>query len=105
MKPMLKAPGTKRLKLEYNKLLSSFAFNFNLRRYNVTDKLYVMMEFVPRNLLEILEDAGHGLERKHVRHCIFQLCKAITFIHGSGYVYRDIKVWSSYHARVTKCLW
>lgn len=59
--------------------------------FYVGDKLYVMMEFVPRNLLEILEDAGHGLERAHVRHCIFQLCKAVTFIHGCGYVYRDIK--------------
>jgi len=29
----LKAPRTKRLKLEYDKLLSSFAFNFNVRRY------------------------------------------------------------------------
>ena len=33
IKPTLKAPGTKRLKLKYDKLLSSFAFNFNLRRY------------------------------------------------------------------------
>jgi len=33
MKPMLKASGTLRLKLNYNRLLSSFAFNFNLRRY------------------------------------------------------------------------
>jgi hypothetical protein len=33
MKFMLKAPGTKRLKLKCNKLLSTFAFNFNLRRY------------------------------------------------------------------------
>jgi len=31
---MLKAPGTKRLKLEYDELLPSYAFNFNLRRYN-----------------------------------------------------------------------
>jgi hypothetical protein len=30
--PKLKAPGTKRLKLKYDRLLSSFAFNFNLRR-------------------------------------------------------------------------
>jgi len=35
MKPMLKAPGTKRLKLKYIKLLSRFAFNFNLRRYTM----------------------------------------------------------------------
>ena len=33
VKPKLKAPGTKRLKLYYDKLPSSFAFNFNLRRY------------------------------------------------------------------------
>jgi len=33
MKPMLKAPGIKRLKLQYYDLLSNFTFNFNLRRY------------------------------------------------------------------------
>ena len=32
-KPMLKAPGTKRLKPKYDELLSKFAFKFNLRRY------------------------------------------------------------------------
>jgi len=30
----LKAPGTNRLKLKYNEPLTSFAFKFNLRRYN-----------------------------------------------------------------------
>jgi hypothetical protein len=35
MKPMLKAPGTKRLKLKYDQPLSSFAFNFNFRRYTM----------------------------------------------------------------------
>jgi hypothetical protein len=33
IKPNLKPPGTKRLKLNHMNLLSSFAFNFNLRRY------------------------------------------------------------------------
>ena len=33
IKPTLKAPGAKRLKLKCDELLSSFAFNFNLRRY------------------------------------------------------------------------
>jgi hypothetical protein len=32
-KPELKAPGTQRLKLQYDKRLSNFAFKFNLRRY------------------------------------------------------------------------
>jgi len=33
IKPTLKPPGTKRLKQKYDKLLSTFAFNFKLRRY------------------------------------------------------------------------
>ena len=33
IKPTLKAPGTYRLKLKYDKLLSIFAFNFSLRRF------------------------------------------------------------------------
>ena len=33
IEPTLKAPGTGRLTLKYDKLLSSFAFNFNLRRF------------------------------------------------------------------------
>ena len=33
IKPALKAPGTERLKLEYDELLSSSAFQLNLRRY------------------------------------------------------------------------
>ena len=32
---MLKAPGTKPLKLKYDKLLSRFAFKFTLRRYTM----------------------------------------------------------------------
>jgi len=31
--PALKPPGTKRLKLKYEKVLSKFAFNFNLRHH------------------------------------------------------------------------
>jgi hypothetical protein len=34
IKPTLKPPGTKQLKLNCDELLSDFAFNFNLRRYN-----------------------------------------------------------------------
>jgi len=38
MKPMLKAPGIKRLKLKYDWPLSKIAFNFNLRRYTSTPR-------------------------------------------------------------------
>jgi hypothetical protein len=35
IKPKLKPPGTKHLKRKCDKLLSNFAFNFNLRRYTM----------------------------------------------------------------------
>jgi hypothetical protein len=35
IKPKLKAPGTKRLKLKYDELLSTFAFKINSRRYTM----------------------------------------------------------------------
>ena len=38
MKFMLKAPGTKRLKLKHDYRPSSFALDYNLRRYNTVEK-------------------------------------------------------------------
>jgi len=35
IKPTLKAPGTKRLKLGYDGLLLKFGFKFKLRRYTL----------------------------------------------------------------------
>ena len=39
IKTQLKAPGSNRLNLKCDELLSSFGFNFNLRRYPVGPKL------------------------------------------------------------------
>ena len=43
MKPKLKPPGTKRLKLKHDVLLSTFAFKFNLRRYTLYQQLLAWM--------------------------------------------------------------
>ena len=44
MKPTLKPPGTKRLKLKYDELLSNFAFKFNLRRCPMVRSMGRLME-------------------------------------------------------------
>ncbi|GBG86517.1 hypothetical protein CBR_g41511 [Chara braunii] len=52
----------------------------------------IVMEFVPRNLLSLLIDKdGLGLEKDVVRHFIFELCKAISFMHEQNVIYRDVK--------------
>ena len=40
IEPTLKAPGTRRLRLNYDVLLSSFALKFNLRRYSLRATLH-----------------------------------------------------------------
>ena len=47
IKPTLNASGAKPLRLKYDKLLSRFAFNFNLRRYTA-DPLSMALEFKKR---------------------------------------------------------
>jgi hypothetical protein len=43
MKPRLKAPGSKRLKLKCDILLSTSAFKFNLRRYSMGSLFFMML--------------------------------------------------------------
>ena len=45
--PTLKAPGTKRLKLNCDTLLSTSAFNFNLRLYAEVTLNYIAAEVGP----------------------------------------------------------
>ena len=40
IKPALKAPGSERLKLKCDELLSNFAFKLNLRRYIMDEAMY-----------------------------------------------------------------
>jgi len=59
-KPTLTAPGTERLKLTYDELLSSFAFNFNLRRYTMecTGTLIKIAPRTPRSARMRVEVRG-----------------------------------------------
>jgi len=59
MKPELKQPGTKRLKLKYGNPLSSFAVKFNLRRYITAGELLSLSLNVTAGVA--IGDAGRGL--------------------------------------------
>ena len=51
IKPTMKAPGIKLLKLKYDKPLSNFAFKFNLRHYNSEHNIHKQRQL--RELAEI----------------------------------------------------
>lgn len=54
-------------------------------------RLYLVFEYVERNLLELLEEHQNGLSPVMVRSIILQLCNAIEYCHRQEVIHRDIK--------------
>lgn len=54
-------------------------------------KLYLVFEYVEKNLLEVLEEQPAGLSSELVRKYIYQLCLSIAYCHENSIIHRDIK--------------
>jgi len=54
-------------------------------------KLYLVFEYMEKNLLEILEESPQGIPFNVARSYIWQLVLAVEFCHASDIVHRDIK--------------
>ncbi|XP_033742063.1 cyclin-dependent kinase-like 5 isoform X2 [Pecten maximus] len=54
-------------------------------------KLYLVFEYVERNMLELLEEMPNGVPLEKVRSYTYQLCKAIQWCHSQDIIHRDIK--------------
>ena len=52
---------------------------------------FLVFEYVEKNLLEVLEESPRGLSPKLIRSLVYQMCKAVDYLHKNNMIHRDVK--------------
>ena len=52
---------------------------------------FLVFEYVEKNLLEVLEESPKGLNPKLIRSFVYQMCKAVSYLHKKNMIHRDVK--------------
>ena len=104
MKPLLTAPGIKSLELNYDDLLSSVAFNFNLRRYNVVDTLVLQADAISPDSISPDDYEQATLDRDALNEVALAVSAAFgaAFVQGADDLQTLIKAWRC-RLTVSKC--
>lgn len=54
-------------------------------------KLHIVFEYVDQTVLELLENSENGLKLDQIKMLIFQVLKALDYLHRNNIIHRDVK--------------
>ncbi|GET89975.1 mitogen-activated protein kinase, putative [Leishmania tarentolae] len=62
-----------------------------LEAFKQKNRLYLVMEYIPRSLLDVLEEVQHGLSEDSLVVLLFTILLGIRSCHRNGIIHRDVK--------------
>eukprot|EP01006_Ploeotia_vitrea_P030840 TRINITY_DN63159_c0_g1_i2.p1 TRINITY_DN63159_c0_g1~~TRINITY_DN63159_c0_g1_i2.p1 ORF type:complete len:533 (-),score=51.53 TRINITY_DN63159_c0_g1_i2:58-1656(-) len=59
--------------------------------FRIKDTVYLVFEFIPNNMLEIMQENPKGMPTEMIRKYLYQVVSAIAACHKKGILHRDVK--------------